>query len=125
MCAGRSAVGVRDRRRFQESPPQPIDRADIRFRRARAHGDAHAGAAEVDARAGGDFAPLHQIVRQIRWENGDIERVAGLDPTLEIGSEFVIDQEPVAGRAFEVGGKVPENATRCRAAENRDLRRLR
>jgi hypothetical protein len=91
MCASRSAVGVRDRRYFQESPPERINRADVGFRRASAHGDANTGAAEVDARPGGEGATVHQFVRQIRWKNGDIERVAGLDPTLEIGSEFVID----------------------------------
>jgi hypothetical protein len=90
-----------------------------------AHGDAHAGTAEVDARAGGELAAPHQVVCQIRWENGDIERVVGLDSTLEVGSKFVTDHKPVSGCVFELGGKLSENATRRRTAENSDLGGLR
>jgi hypothetical protein len=125
VYAGCSAVGVRDCRCCQENPPELIQRADIGLRRPPAHCDARANTAEADARPGSELATPHQVVCQIWWENGDIEGVAGLDPTLEIGSKFVTDHKPVSGCAFELRGKLPEHTARRRAAENSDLGRLR
>src|SRR6266404_576138 len=109
MYAARSAVGEGYPGCCKEGLPECIHRADLGFRRPPAHGNAHAGTAEVDARPGGELAAPHKVVCHVRRENRNIERVTGLDSTLESGGKIVVDHEPVAGRTFECGGKLSEN----------------
>src|SRR5712671_7933940 len=125
MYAARSAVGEGYLGCREQDLPECIDRADLGFWCPLAHGNAHAGTAEVDARPGSKLAAPHKVVCHFRRENGDIELVTGLDPALEAGGKIVVDHEPVAGRAFECGGKLSENCARRRAAENHDLGGLR
>jgi hypothetical protein len=121
LNAARSAFGVGDRRRRQKSAPKRVERADVWFRGAAAHGDAHAGSAQVNPRAGNDFVPSDKVVCHVGRQDGHIERVAGFDPVLEIDSEGGFDHEPAAGRAFENGGNLFQNAARRCTGENPGL----
>ena len=113
-----AAIRIGDRRGRQQGSAQRVDRADVGLGRARAHGNAEAGAAEVDTGAGNELIPSHQVVGAVRRQDGHIERIAGFDPAFEIGGEGVLDHEPLARRAFEDRGDLPQDAARRGAAEN-------
>jgi len=71
--------------------------------------------------ASNELVPSHKVVCHVGRQDGHIERVAGFDPALEIGSEGGFDHQPVAGRAFENRGNLFQNAARRRTGENPGL----
>ncbi len=101
-----TALQIGDSPRIEQGAPERLDRADVGFGSARAHGYTDANAEKMSTRTGIDPALLDQQVHH-RWQHeGDIEGLTGINlPGRFRGHVGPLQQlrERVTGCALEVG----------------------
>jgi hypothetical protein len=93
-------------------------RADVGLVRALAHGDADAGAGEIDAAAGNHLALLDQTIDRLRGQDGEVAAGAGFEFLQQAVRRTPGDHHFRADGALEIGGKIEHHGLEAVGAEH-------
>ena len=114
-----------DRFGFEHGPLECIDGADLGLRRTLLDGHCDGDAGNGCVRAPGQLAMLHKLIDQLRVNHGYVERLAGLEPALQLAGAVVVNDDLVTSGAFELRSEFVQGRLERHHAQDLDFRGLR